>query len=90
MKWLLNIIKEKMLPKIIVYLYALAKKISDKGGGSAKAVCVHKGGSAKCTLYAHMGGGGVKKGRNLAHVLCTQSLSSNVEIERLCKEALLL
>ena len=51
----------------------LSKKISDKGGGSAKVVRARKGGSAKCTLYAHKGGGGVKKGRKLAHVLCTQS-----------------
>ena len=44
---------------------------------------MHKGGSAKCTLYAHKGGGGVKKGRKLAHVLCTQSLNWNFS-KRLC------
>ena len=45
-----------------------------QGGGSAWVVRAQRGGSSKCTLYAHKGGGGVKKGRNLAHVLCTQSL----------------
>ena len=43
------------------------KKLSEKGGGSAKVVCVHKEGSAKCTLYARNrgGGGGSKKAENL-------------------------
>ena len=50
------------------------------GGGSPKVVHTLGGGLAKGVLGVYKGGGWVKKGQNLAYVLCTQPLCAKVLI----------